>query len=386
MAPASNLESLVDVSVTPRFEVFYALQALGSGTSVQLNDWRSTIDSQLPSRVRARLADVVPSPLMWPLLADALRDESEAITFAEMIGALRAMSDESFQRAVLGGVFKSAGAVDDLISERLSLAATIEKEANTQQRLLSLLGLYPFSKRAASVRTFERIVSSTAEYRDQMVSAVESFWTGGFQATWEALEPRMSRVANVISRQITENGFGEFAAANHLPIAADGKGVVNVRTGTHLPRKSIRRICLLPSAFNTGRLWAAYLDSDNCTRFFIPLLDTSLLAVDETDIDPSTVFKALGDTTRYAIASMLARNPMTSVELARAFDVSKPTISHHVQLLRAAGLLIESPAENGVVLSLNRDVLERASVDAAAEMFAPGGRSEVRRSRRANST
>ena len=386
MASASSLESLVQTVVTPRFEVFYALQALGSGAGAQLNDWRSAIDSQLPSRVRKGLSNVVPSPLMWPLLADALRDEPESITFTEMIRALRAMSEESFQRAVLGGVFKSADAVDDLISRQVSLSATIEKEANAQQRLLSLLGLYPFSKRAASVMTFERIVSSTAEYRDEVVGAVESFWDGGFEKTWEALEPRMSRAASDMRREITKTGFGEFATEHHLPIAADGRGVVNVRTGAHLARKSIRRICLLPSAFNTGRLWAAYLDSDNCTRFFIPLLDTSLLAADETEIEPAAVFKALGDTTRYAIASMLAGNPMTSVELARVFDVSKPTISHHVQLLRAAGLLIDRPAENGVVLALNRDVLERASADAAAEMFARGGVSEVRRSRRANNT
>jgi ArsR family transcriptional regulator len=141
----------------------------------------------------------------------------------------------------------------------------------------------------------------------------------------------------------------------------------------------------VPSAFNTAKLWAAYADSHKRTRFFIPVLDPGLSAGAAAQIEPSAVFKALGDTTRYAIASMLARTPMTSVELARAFDVSKPTISHHVQQLRAAGLLEEAQGDNGVVLSLNRRVLEKASGAAAREMFS-GTASEhvVKRSRRVN--
>ncbi|HEU4878089.1 MAG TPA: metalloregulator ArsR/SmtB family transcription factor, partial [Gemmatimonadaceae bacterium] len=100
---------------------------------------------------------------------------------------------------------------------------------------------------------------------------------------------------------------------------------------------------------------------------------------------PAAVFKALGDTTRYAIATTLARTPMTSVELARIFNVSKPTISHHVQQLRAAHLLREEQGENGVVLSLDRRVLEKASSAAASEMFSEEGPDHVvKRSRTAN--
>ena len=100
-------------------------------------------------------------------------------------------------------------------------------------------------------------------------------------------------------------------------------------------------------------------------------------------INGALVFKALGDTTRYAIATTLARTPMTSVELARLFKVSKPTISHHVQLLRSANLVREQQTETGTVLSINRTTLERASSAAAAEMFSDEGPSHVvKRSRK----
>jgi DNA-binding transcriptional ArsR family regulator len=76
---------------------------------------------------------------------------------------------------------------------------------------------------------------------------------------------------------------------------------------------------------------------------------------------------------------------MTSVELSRVFGVSKPTISHHVQHLRAANLLVERQEENGTVLSLNRRILERASTEAAAEMFSRDDSQHViQRSRKSN--
>ena len=139
----------------------------------------------------------------------------------------------------------------------------------------------------------------------------------------------------------------------------------------------------MPSAFNTARLWASYADARGRTRFFLPVYDPTISLSGTTTIEPALVFRALGDTTRYAIASSIARTPMTSVELARAFGVSKPTISHHVNLLRSAGLLEETTTEAGVLLALNRRGLERASVAAAREMFAEGDTSPVvRRSRR----
>jgi DNA-binding transcriptional ArsR family regulator len=383
-APA-RLSSLLQVVVTPRFEAFYALQALESGAGEHLSGWRREMERRLPARVRTGLAAVVPSPIMWPLLADALRDEPADITFPEMMTALRTMDEASFQRSVLAGVFKSPGSVDGLMSGRATLAATVNAEAESQQRLLSMLRLLPFRSRSGSAVAFERIVSSTASYRDEVVSVLESFWTAGFSDTWSALEPRLRSSAKKMNEQIAHDGFARFASERALPITTEGEEVITVRSGARTPAKDVKALCLIPSIFNTAKLWAAYLDSHKCTRFFIPVPDPALSVDSEPELSPELVFKALGDTTRYAIASMLARSPMTSVELARAFNVSKPTISHHVQLMRSAGLLRETPGEGGVVLSLNRGVLEQASSAAATEMFSGSGASQtINRSRRAN--
>jgi ArsR family transcriptional regulator, arsenate/arsenite/antimonite-responsive transcriptional repressor len=52
------------------------------------------------------------------------------------------------------------------------------------------------------------------------------------------------------------------------------------------------------------------------------------------------MFKALGDPVRLRLLSMIASVPeMCVCDLTDAFDVSGPTISHHLRVLREAGLV-----------------------------------------------
>src|SRR5689334_20086602 len=51
-------------------------------------------------------------------------------------------------------------------------------------------------------------------------------------------------------------------------------------------------------------------------------------------------FRALGDPTRVAIVNRLAQAAETCVcDLTAAFELSQPTISHHLKVLREAGLV-----------------------------------------------
>ena len=50
-------------------------------------------------------------------------------------------------------------------------------------------------------------------------------------------------------------------------------------------------------------------------------------------------FKALADPTRVAIVNRLAVGECCVCDLNAAFDLSQPTISHHLKVLRDAGLV-----------------------------------------------
>ncbi|MEU2712988.1 metalloregulator ArsR/SmtB family transcription factor [Streptomyces sp. NPDC007205] len=63
---------------------------------------------------------------------------------------------------------------------------------------------------------------------------------------------------------------------------------------------------------------------------------------DEQAADLAKVFKALGDPVRLRLLSMIASREGGEVcvcEMTPAFDLSQPTISHHLKLLRQAGLV-----------------------------------------------
>lgn len=52
------------------------------------------------------------------------------------------------------------------------------------------------------------------------------------------------------------------------------------------------------------------------------------------------LFKALADPTRVRLLNLLIRNPELCVcDLQANFDLSQPTISHHLSLLKKAGLV-----------------------------------------------
>ena len=385
MAKPASLS--IDIAVTPRFEIFYALQALTGGGAEHLQSWRREMQRRLTPRNTAALTKVAPLPLIWPLLADALRESQPAPGFTEMMADLGGMSDKAFQRSVLSGVFKTPHAVDNLLRGDVTLAGTVAIEAGTRERLLALIGLYPFSRGSRVTSAFERLVKDPAEYRDELINAVVSFWAAGFADSWGILEPQMRERAKALRMVAERDGAEEFARSSALPIIIDHAGVRGLHSKSGVPMSGVGSIHVIPSAFNTANLWAAYAEPKGKTRFFIPLLDSTLAPDTRMVINPSLIFGALGDVTRYAIASTIARQPMTSVDLARAFSVSKPTISHHVQLLRSAGLLEETHTESGTLLALNRRVLERASGAAAREMFSDEApRASIKRTRKPNRT
>jgi ArsR family transcriptional regulator len=71
-----------------------------------------------------------------------------------------------------------------------------------------------------------------------------------------------------------------------------------------------------------------------------PLSEEALGAEQAAEL--SAMFKALGDPVRLRLLSMIASRSEGEVcvcELTPAFELSQPTISHHLKLLRQAGLV-----------------------------------------------
>lgn len=75
----------------------------------------------------------------------------------------------------------------------------------------------------------------------------------------------------------------------------------------------------------------------------------------------NNLFKALNDPTRRKILHMLREHEMSAGEIANAFSISKPSISHHLYVLNTAGLVSKSRDGQFIRYSLNATVLEEAA-------------------------
>lgn len=70
------------------------------------------------------------------------------------------------------------------------------------------------------------------------------------------------------------------------------------------------------------------------------------------------LFKALNDPTRRGILEILKKKDLTAGEIAEKFKISKPSISHHLDLLRQAGLVTAEKEGQYIFYSINTTVLD----------------------------
>ncbi len=72
----------------------------------------------------------------------------------------------------------------------------------------------------------------------------------------------------------------------------------------------------------------------------------------------NSVFKALNDPTRREILQLLQQRDMTAGEIVEQFDISGPSISHHLDLLKQANLVKAEKNGQFIYYSLKTTVVD----------------------------
>lgn len=72
----------------------------------------------------------------------------------------------------------------------------------------------------------------------------------------------------------------------------------------------------------------------------------------------NSIFKALNDPTRREILQLLQERDMTAGEIVERFNISGPSISHHLDLLKQAKLVIAEKEGQYIYYSLNTTVVD----------------------------
>ena len=75
-------------------------------------------------------------------------------------------------------------------------------------------------------------------------------------------------------------------------------------------------------------------------------------------IDVAVVCKALGDSNRLQIVQMLSDGEKCGCKLLEAFEITQPTLSHHMKILCECGLVIDRKEGKWHHYSLNCETLQ----------------------------
>ena len=355
----------VEVEVGPRFEIFYAAHKLFAPPTPSTERWRAIARACVGARLEREAREIVPDPLIWGVLADSTLATDAIGSFEDLTAAIMRSGADEFRETVLSGV-------PDV------------RASNAREQLTDRL-------------------RDAEDYRRRIVAVLREFWDRCFAADFATLRPELERMGRQMRTTSVSTFSSSLAERLSLPIRVDeNAGVVRAVRGTYaIPIGRVGRIVLLPSAFNTNRWWTKRDDGQTPVDFYFPLSDGTITpndALRQTNatpverarsgggraevahVRPEMVFRALGDTTRYAIATILARTPSTPTQLAKQLRVSKPTITHHVHALRDAGLIVEGT--DGGKLGLDRSKLEALSGAAVSALFSGEGKLKLARTRK----
>ncbi|HAX74127.1 MAG TPA: transcriptional regulator [Firmicutes bacterium] len=70
------------------------------------------------------------------------------------------------------------------------------------------------------------------------------------------------------------------------------------------------------------------------------------------------IFQALADPTRRTILKLLNEGDLTAGQIADNFNISKPSITHHLNILKNADLVQSEKVGQHVIYSLNTTVFQ----------------------------
>ncbi len=125
----------------------------------------------------------------------------------------------------------------------------------------------------------------------------------------------------------------------------------------------MRRVIMAPSYF--ARPFNYIYQGADWRLFAYPIAD-AVLGTADAGTPPQAVvrlYRALGDSTRMRILKLLSDRDWYLTELAQQLELSKPTMKHHLALLRAAGLVTVIEEGSLTYYNLRRERLEEAGTE-----------------------
>lgn len=327
----------IEWDVRPVFDFVFSLSGdAGSTDDLPAPDraWLGEAKAALPDDVRSAVARLFESELSVHSAVLAV-DRRDVRTADDLVAALEVADPVEVIRSMFAEEDKDAE-----VAELLERAIGGDRSAFAP--LEAKLPDWKRAERLAILRDPEATVGS--------IVGVLRAWAGAFTP----IEPRITAILE------RDHDLRAADRASLAPVDLIEKTTGGIRW---LPEPGVRRVILAPSYFS--RPYNFLMSSADWRFFGYPVADEALEPSDPLAAPQSVLrlHRALGDDTRLRILKLLAGRDLYLTEIAQLLELSKPTIKHHLALLRSAGLV--TVTESGTVLyySLRRNRLDDAAAD-----------------------
>lgn len=395
--PAAALRAATRFAPSAVIECCYALAYVSDEERDEMlhGPWTDASRRRLSAAFWRKFRRLGGWPRIWTAVPDLLGEFAPTESMEQALARLAALPASDFTTEFVGGVLHPRRVVRRLVKGEISLQEAVTKTSSVHREWLLFSGLYPFDADSPVARTLQQALDSPRRFRQSLVELLEEFWSTVFRGTWRVAQPAYERSAAEKARLQAACDPQQLADELRLRVEIDlGKGfIAAVRGGYRLPLRQLRTAWMIPSAFNVHHFWHVLESADTVDAlfpYFDPTLELGVVAsrtrtvrrTSEPRFDPALVFRALADTARYSMVLLLGAAPRTATELGRLLSLSKGTVSHHVHILREAGVVSRSLDGNAMMLSLDRTVLEQLSTE-TLRVIDRSGASERRRASKA---
>jgi DNA-binding transcriptional ArsR family regulator len=379
------------VAISPRFELFLALWSVVGEKAARHGAWRRQARARLGGEFWRAHDALGGCAELWILFFDAAGPRPPESDLPQLLAAIRRRPAEDLVQSLLAALLHSASMAERLTAGKLTLAQALAALPRRKREWLGFMGLYPYEDGRPMARAVARMLADPPAFAANALAALEIFVRDVFAAAWRRLRPQLAKAARRARASLALGDWPAIGRALGLNIEFDmaHRRMRALRGGYALPFAELGTAYFLPSAFNELQFWTVLEGPSGLSDPLIPFLDPEARLTIERprraahpSRDMALVFRALGDATRFAMAGLLARRPMSSAELGRQLGLSKPTVAHHVHELRQAGLLLEQGDGRAVILALDRAAMAGISGAAVAQLFDGAAAPRLARSRR----
>ena len=331
----------VEFQVRPAFDFLVSLE-IGDGDDADIlpedRAWLATARRALPPEVRDAALTAFGRGDHKPLgvfVADLIATRPEIRSAADLVAAVDELAPIDFARVTVEEVLWHEGLTDQvegaLAGERPAIAEVSSRlPEEVAQSVLDVL--------------------REPEAWQRRVSSVLKAWLVHYAPIEARIERMLERDA---SRQ---SGRGEGVEPTELVEQATG-GIRLVGDRT------IRAVYLAPGYFNRPYNYIFSVDDGRVVVY--PIAEESIESAEGQAPPPAVVrlYRALGDETRLRILRLLRERDRYLTEIAGDLDLSKPTVKHHLSMLRAAGLVTMTEEGSLTYYSLRRQRLAEGGAE-----------------------